>query len=68
MILLAESCRLIADVVASNITVHTQLERKRHIGNDVVVIIFKDTQPGKPSSPLPIQFASHMTRTPFFSP
>lgn len=39
----------------------SRLERKRHIGNDVVVIIFKDTQPGKPSSPLPIQFASHMT-------
>jgi hypothetical protein len=39
----------------------SRLERKRHIGNDVVVIIFKETLPGKPSTPLPIQFASHMT-------
>ncbi|KAL6060048.1 signal-induced proliferation-associated 1-like protein 3 [Balamuthia mandrillaris] len=38
-----------------------RLERKRHIGNDVVVIVFKDTVPGGTSHPLPLVFNSHMT-------
>jgi len=39
----------------------SQLERKRHIGNDVVVIIFKDTKKGERSVPLSLRFQSHMT-------
>ena len=38
-----------------------RIERKRHIGNDVVVIVWIDTAPGETPPPIPMAFASRMT-------